>query len=599
MGNVTINHEGQAVVMPWDQATGAEIKQQLNLPAGRMLTMTGPDGRTQVVSDTQRVTIPDGVFVSDVPRFEYGGDIEGQGDHASEISWRERLPQLAGVIDFCTQPFRVQILEASAQHQVEIQISEDDYRPLLAHLLQDPCVEQHAFLCCGISRTESCTRLLVREVVYAGGEDFIEQSGARLELNPAYVLGIHDRCLSEGLHVVQVHSHPGVTSPVRFSMTDYHCECQTFPWYEEKYGDRLFPATLVFGHGEGNVDGHWWDRETHTIRAVDCIRVVGNTLTIHPITSARQAQESLIDHARFDRQERAFGHEGQVRIGRLRVGIVGLGGLGSHLAQQLAHLGVTRFVLVDHDRVEPTNLNRLVGARPDDIGKAKVTVMADMVRALSPTAEVAEVIAGVETRDAREALKLCDLLIAGADADGARLVANEIAMRYLIPYLDLGTGLNVADGAIRDAGGQLWFVRPGGFCLQCTGAIDPARARVDLMDPLERARHEERYGTTSPQPSVIHLNAVIASLAVGQVIKYATGWHAPVEMAFYNAVSEQVTPIQGPSRNAACLVCNRTGLYARGDEPETTAFEAAVPLAELTTLTEPPPQPHVSLNMTA
>ncbi len=591
MGNVTINHEGQAVVMPWDQATGAQVKQQLNIPAERMLTMTGPDGRTQAVSDSQRVSIPDGVFMSDVPRFEYGGDVEDHSDLQPAISWRERMPQLAGVIDFCVQPLRVKMPLALTQHQVDIQISEEDYRPLLAHLLQDPCVEQHAFLCCGISRTKTHTRLLVREVVYAGSEDFIEQSGARLELNPVYVLGIHDRCLAEGLHVVQVHSHPGVTSPVRFSATDYRCECQTFPWYEEKYGERLFPATLVFGQGDGNVDGHWWDRDAQTIRPVDCLRVVGNHLTIHPITSVQHAQETLVDHERFDRQERAFGREGQLRIAELCVGIVGLGGLGSHLAQQLAHLGVSRFVLVDHDHVESTNLNRLVGARPGDIGHAKVSVMADMVRALHSTADIVEVVAGVETQEAREALKLCDLLIAGADADGARLVTNELAMRYLIPYIDLGTGLNVSDGQIRDAGGQLWFVHPGGFCLHCTGAIDTARARVDLMDPLERVRHEERYGTTSTQPSVIHLNAVIASVAVGQVIKYATGWRQPVEMAFYDAVKEQITPILGPSRKDDCLVCSRTGIYARGDEPETTAFESEIPLANISSLTEPTP-PH-------
>jgi len=221
-------------------------------------------------------------------------------------------------------------------------------------------------------------------------------------------------------------------------------------------------------------------------------------------------------------------------------------------------------------------------------------VMADMVRALHSSAEIVEVIEGVETIAAREALKQCDLLIAGTDADGARLVTNEIAVRYLIPYIDLGTGLNVADGQIRDAGGQLWFVRPGGFCLHCTGAIDPARARIDLMDPLERARHEERYGTTSAQPSVIHLNAVIASIAVGQVIKFATGWRKPVEMVFYDAVKEQVTPILGPTRKDDCLVCSRTRIYARGDESDTTAFESEIPLAELSLVTEPARHHHVS-----
>jgi molybdopterin/thiamine biosynthesis adenylyltransferase len=53
----------------------------------------------------------------------------------------------------------------------------------------------------------------------------------------------------------------------------------------------------------------------------------------------------------------------------LRVAIVGLGGGGSHIAQQLAHLGVGQFVLVDPDRIEESNLNRLVGGTVADVQK--------------------------------------------------------------------------------------------------------------------------------------------------------------------------------------------------------------------------------------
>jgi len=53
-----------------------------------------------------------------------------------------------------------------------------------------------------------------------------------------------------------------------------------------------------------------------------------------------------------------------------RVGVIGLGGGGSHIAQQLAHLGVSNFVLVDPDHVEETNLNRLVGATKKDVARA-------------------------------------------------------------------------------------------------------------------------------------------------------------------------------------------------------------------------------------
>lgn len=52
---------------------------------------------------------------------------------------------------------------------------------------------------------------------------------------------------------------------------------------------------------------------------------------------------------------------------RTRVGIVGLGGGGSHIAQQLAHVGIGNILLLDEDRIEDTNLNRLVGGRASDV----------------------------------------------------------------------------------------------------------------------------------------------------------------------------------------------------------------------------------------
>ena len=64
--------------------------------------------------------------------------------------------------------------------------------------------------------------------------------------------------------------------------------------------------------------------------------------------------------SRLDRQS-FLGATSEQKLAGLTMGLVGLGGGGSHVAQQLAHLGIGRFVLVDPDVVEETNLNRLVG----------------------------------------------------------------------------------------------------------------------------------------------------------------------------------------------------------------------------------------------
>ena len=85
---------------------------------------------------------------------------------------------------------------------------------------------------------------------------------------------------------------------------------------------------------------------------------------------------------RFDRQIRLFGKEGQAKIEAARVAVVGIGGLGSHVVQQLALLGVRHLALIDSQELDETNLNRFIGARFDDPipGSRKVDIGERMAR---------------------------------------------------------------------------------------------------------------------------------------------------------------------------------------------------------------------------
>ena len=75
------------------------------------------------------------------------------------------------------------------------------------------------------------------------------------------------------------------------------------------------------------------------------------------------------------------------------VGIVGVGGGGSHIAQQLAHLGVKHLRLIDPDCVEFSNLNRLIGAHFEDaqLGEYKTTVVERLIHGIDPKIQVTSV----------------------------------------------------------------------------------------------------------------------------------------------------------------------------------------------------------------
>lgn len=462
---------------------------------------------------------------------------------------------------------------------VEVVVSAMDHAALRQHLLQNH-LEQHAFLLAGVCRSARGVRLLVRDMIFAKPSDFIRQTQHYIELQPSYYLPVLNRCRAEGLCLIEAHSHPFCSTGVTFSDIDVANEHEKFAWYAEKLPHAI-AATLVFAHD--SVDGHWFD--AGAIRPLHRLRVVGNGLNLQTMTSSRASGEvAPLDHAPFHRQELAFGDEGQQRIGAVRIGLVGCGGLGSVAAEQLAHLGVRDWVLVDPDIVETTNLNRVAFARAADAENArpKVEVIARGIRDIRRDAQVATVQNSVDSAAARAALCDVDLLIAGPDSDGARLVANELSVAYLIPLFDLGTGINVRDGKVSEAGGQMLMVQPGEGCLHCAGAIDPERARLDLMNDQERARHIARgYGTTSPQPSVMFLNAALASLAVGEIVKWLTGLQPPQAMLLYDALKPSVTAIAPPARDPKCPVCHRAALYGRGDESSATRFQRAVPVALL------------------
>lgn len=156
--------------------------------------------------------------------------------------------------------------------------------------------------------------------------------------------------------------------------------------------------------------------------------------------------------------------KGLLETGVLRdrtVGIIGLGSGGSPVALELARSGVGRFVLIDFDIIELSNVARHV-CDVRDLGRKKTRAVADKVRAINPYAHIECYDYNIcEQRAATEAaLMLCDVLIAGTDNNESRFILNEIALKYQKPAI-FGRVI------VRGAGGDVVRVRPGtgGPCL--------------------------------------------------------------------------------------------------------------------------------------
>ncbi len=233
---------------------------------------------------------------------------------------------------------------------------------------------------------------------------------------------------------------------------------------------------------------------------------------------------------RDDRSVRLFGSEGFARLAATRVAIVGCGGIGTHVAQQLAHLGVGA-VLIDDEDVEDTNLNRYVGVYPEDVGKPKVEVVAANMLRIRPDLSVTPICASLQSAEAFDAIKASDWVVGCLDNDGARLVLTELTAAYEIPYVDVASDVDADHGRLT-FGGRV-VVATGDGCPYCLGEVDAVEAAADLASPGARADRAELYGIEVAAlrgggPAVVFINGVVASLAVQQLMARVAGLDVPL-----------------------------------------------------------------------
>lgn len=225
---------------------------------------------------------------------------------------------------------------------------------------------------------------------------------------------------------------------------------------------------------------------------------------------------------RFERQS-FLGANAQTSIERARVGIVGLGGGGSHIVQQLAHLGFCRFEVFDPDVAEDSNLNRLVGATVADVaaGRLKVEIAERVIRGLCPNGEVG---AHAERwQDNPAPLRTCDLVFGCLDSFAGRRELEVCARRYLVPLIDIGMDVHLVEPEPPRVVGQVIVSMPGGPCMQCLG----------FLSEETLAREAARYGDAGPRPQVVWPNGILASTAVGVAVDLLTDWSRSLRKVVY------------------------------------------------------------------
>ena len=229
-----------------------------------------------------------------------------------------------------------------------------------------------------------------------------------------------------------------------------------------------------------------------------------------------------------------------------RVSIIGLGGGGSHVAQQLAHIGIGNFRTFDADHVEDSNLNRLVGATQADVASRtpKTVVAARLIKGVNPSAAIMAF--PNKWQESAGHLRDSDVIFGCVDSFSERQQIETIARRYLIPYIDIGIDVHPLENQFAISG-QVILSMPGEICMKCMGFLHD-----DLL-----AREAANYGAAGSRPQVIWPNGVLASLAVGIFVQLVTPWnknHKRVWYLEYDGNSQTVATSNRLS-HASGIVC--------------------------------------------
>ena len=332
---------------------------------------------------------------------------------------------------------------------------------------------------------------------------------------------------------------------------------------------------LTLGVDEAWSARFWhWDGATHERAWCDKVRVVGRRLRV---TCNDKHMPPPERRATLRRTTDTWGAARQSDLARLRMGVVGVGSVGGMVAEALARIGVERLVLVDADRVELHNLDRLLHAGEADVGRLKVELAAEALRR-SATAERfhVDVVAGwIQQKVCYRTALDCDVLFSCVDRPLPKDVLNHIAYAHCIPVVFGGVFVDTKrDGTLGQAAWSVVRSGPGRRCLRCDGQYTTSDVVLERDGSLDDPSYvASRAGGRPSNQNVFPFSANLASLMTLEMLRMVVGadwWPEAGGKLHYSYVPGSLHAEALPCRDH-CQVTARTAL---GDEAAYPFLEA-------------------------
>lgn len=393
----------------------------------------------------------------------------------------------------------------------QVVFEQRQFENLKQHLLRGrDADEEAAFLVAGVSRTDQRTALLVRDIITVPNESMFAKGKAGITISPEFIAPLVKRCRNERLALIQAHSHPFNDRNVYFSAIDDAGEARLFPKIRARAPSSPL-AAIVFG--QRSCQARVWQENRPSVAAT--IYVVGEKISEFD----HSENSAVASGKKFSRQVGVIGSAAQSKLRAWRIGIVGLGGTGSHVLQQLAYLGAENLLLVDPDIIEESNLSRLIGSTETAIGEPKVRALETYGRTINSNAEIACISGNVFDFSTASKLRDCHIVFGCTDNLLSRMVLTRFSCQYLIPLIDMGINVQSHSGILDRIGGRVTVQRPGDPCLDCLGILDSGQLTKELAQATGESHHYYTDEENEFAPAVVSLNGVVASLAVTELLR--------------------------------------------------------------------------------
>lgn len=446
---------------------------------------------------------------------------------------------------------------------------------LLEHLVRADGQEDLCFALYNPSTGNSRFSGILEELIFPNlGERKVH---GNVGFMPEYLERVLQSASTAKKGIAFLHSHPWPGWQA-MSNDDINTESKISPSVFASTGLPLLGLTV-------GTDGAWssrfWTKDKSAKRQYnrnwsETVRVLGKGLKI---TFNDALLKPCFDEKKQLRTISAWGRKSQEDLSRLKIGIVGLGSVGSIVAEILARTGISHFVLIDFDTVEEKNMDRLTNIFRSDIGRSKVLAIKDAIErsATSPGVSVECCEFSICEKEGFEMALDCDIIFSCVDRPWPRQVLNFISYSHLIPVIDGGilVRTNKTNTGVKSAD---WKAQTVGFqrvCLECTGQYSSENVLLEKQGSLDDPSYMQ--GAVGLSHLNSHENVFVFSshLASMEVLQMLNLFLSPLS---FDDVGQQVHHfVNGTQDTFNELVCHPNcffpGIAGKGDLAGITIYD--------------------------